>query len=70
VDGLHQSDFSEEVENLKQILERLDDRAISALREYISSSDTREKEMERKIHRARRAITKAIFELDGTATLD
>jgi DNA replication initiation complex subunit (GINS family) len=66
---MHQSDFYEEVESLKQVLERLDDRAISALREYISSSDPGEKEMERKIHRARRAITKAIFELDGSATL-
>ena len=66
---MHQSDFSEEVENLKQVLERLDDRAISSLREYISSSDPEEKEMEKKIHRARRAIARAIFALDGSDTL-
>lgn len=66
---MYQTDFSSEVESLKQVLERLDDSAMSALRGYISSNDPGDKEMEKRIHRARRAITKAILELDGSASL-
>ncbi|MDA8080803.1 MAG: hypothetical protein M0Z96_04215 [Actinomycetota bacterium] len=59
-------DFSKEVESLRQIMERLDDLAMEALREYISSKDPLDRELEKRVHRARRAVAKAIGELEAT----
>ncbi len=59
-------DFSIEVESLRQIMERLDDLAMEALQEYISSKDPLDREMEKRVHRARRAVAKAIGELEMT----
>ncbi len=63
------NDFSGETEVLRGVLERLDDMAMDALREFISSENSQHKEIEKRIHRARRAIMKAIGELDGAGTL-
>lgn len=59
-------DFSIEVETLRQIMERLDDLAMDVLQEYISSEDPLDREMEKRVHRARRAVAKAIGELEMT----
>ncbi len=58
------NDFSIEVEALRQVLERLDDLAMEVLQEYISGEDPLDREMEKRVHRARRAVSKAISELD------
>lgn len=66
VEQVYSSDLSVEVETLRQIMERLDDLAMEALGEYISSKDPLDREMEKRVHRARRAVAKAIGELEGT----
>ncbi|TAN20415.1 MAG: hypothetical protein EPN30_10265 [Actinomycetota bacterium] len=62
------NDFSPEVEALKGVLERLDYLAMDALREFMASNDQRDKDTEKRIHKARRAIIKAISELGEDAT--
>lgn len=57
--------FSSELEVLRGVLERLDDMAMDQLREFMSSQNPKDREMEKRIHRARRAIMKAIGELDS-----
>lgn len=56
-------DFDDEVESLKSVLERLDDFAMDALQGFIDSGDSSLKDREKRIHRARRAVAKAISEL-------
>ncbi len=61
---MYSPEFITQVESLKTVLDQLDELAMSALREYMSSGDAKDREMEKRIHRARRAIVKAIAELD------
>lgn len=61
-------DLSEELANLRKVLERLDDVAMEALSEFIASRDPGDREAEKRIHRARRALAKAIAELDSTSS--
>ncbi len=68
-DSVSVNDFSSEAEVLRGVLERLDDMAMDALREFMSTENHEHKEIEKRIHRARRAIMKAIGELDGASTL-
>lgn len=57
--------FGEEVESLKSILEKLDDGAIEALQQFIDCGDPALRDREKRIHRARRAVAKAITELSS-----
>ena len=59
------NNFSSELDALRDVLERLDYMAMDKLREFMASQDPKDREMEKRIHRARRAIMKAIGVLDS-----
>lgn len=63
-------DFEAEIESIQQVLERLDEVAIDTLREFLNEGDPNLKDLEKKIHRARRALSKAINELSRTSASD
>lgn len=60
-------DFKSEVEMLVQVLAQLDDRAYELLKDFMSSGQERDKEAEKKVQRARRAVQKAIVDLKGVS---
>lgn len=61
--------FEYEIESLKSVLDRLDDVAMVSLRSFIENKDPYFKNLEKRIHRARRAILKAISELEKSDQL-
>lgn len=63
-------DFEEEIESLQRVLERLDEIALDTLRELIHEGDSGLKEFEKRVHRARRALSRAITELSRNPTSD
>lgn len=56
--------FEPEIESLKAVLDRLDDAAMSSLRSFIVEKDPSFRALEKRIHRARRAVARAISELE------
>lgn len=60
-------DFKSEVEMLVQVLAQLDDRAYELLKDFVASGQERDKEAEKKVQRARRAVQKAIADLKGVS---
>lgn len=60
--------FDTEIDGMKQILDVLDDAAIKALRSYMESGTADLKIAEKRIHKVRRAITRAIAELEDLSS--
>ncbi len=61
-------DFSSEIGQLKSVLDELEDRAMHALQDFMASGNDMERQLEKRVHRARHAIAKAIKELDSSAS--
>lgn len=57
--------FESEIESLKLVLNRLDDAAMASLRSFIEEKDPSFRSLEKRIHRARRGLIRAIGELEG-----
>lgn len=59
--------FETEIDSMRQILEVLDDSAIKALRGFMESGTEDLKIAEKRIHKVRRALMRAIAELEDLA---
>lgn len=61
---MHDNKFESEIESLKAVLDRLDEAAMSSLRSFIETKEPSFRTLEKRIHRARRAVARAVSELD------
>jgi hypothetical protein len=61
---LHENNFETEIESLNVVLDRLDEAAMSSLRRFIETKDPSFRTLEKRIHRARRSVARAVSELE------